>query len=528
MEAATSRFLFRRALTPAAPRPTALDPSLAERARDGDSGAFEALYARYYPEILWYCRRKLRSREDAEDAAQTTFATAYRELLRAEDPVELRSWLYGIARHRCLTVLRARRADVDPLDHELSAGEDAADAVVRRQDLRELFLDLGALPERQRSALVLSEVGGLSHAQIASTLGCRASQVKALVFQARSNLADSRTARGVTCAEIRREIASARGAALLRRHLRRHVSVCPGCKQFEAAVKRERSAVAFGLSLFPGLGSGLPAALGGAARLRLAQPLANLPFGASLPGGGLRWAAALAAAGATVGGGVAAIEVGEHPAGGSSPVAAALAPPALGGLDPVPRLTAAPSWAGSPRSVGARRSGGGSSGVRTQLVGVPGAVARRYARRAGSPRGGYGIQTLASPPGQQAGPTAGSTAAPSPPVGGSTLSSRSEAPAAGSVESMTRPDHRTTRRGGGSDHPGGRGGSPGNGPAAGPPARGPGDAPSHSDPGQGTGGPPQGPAGSRPGPGASHGAGGGSQGAGNGDGHGPPPGRGKH
>src|SRR5205807_449691 len=106
--------------------------------------------------------------------------------------------------------------------------EDAAEAVARRQDLRELFVDLGELPDRQRTALLMSEFGGVSHAQIASTLECRPNQVKALVFQARTTLLDSRSARGVACSDIREEIASGRGAALRRRHLRRHIRACPG------------------------------------------------------------------------------------------------------------------------------------------------------------------------------------------------------------------------------------------------------------------------------------------------------------
>lgn len=527
MEAATSRFLARRALAPAASVHGVGDRTLVERARAGDSDAYESVYARYHAEILWFCRRKLRSREDAEDAAQNTFAAAYRELLQSESDVELRPWLYGIARHRCLMLLRSRRAEVDSIDDEHPAGEDTADAVVRRQDLRELFVDLGELPHRQRAALLLSEVGGLSHAQIASTLQCRPSQVKALVFQARTSLTDTRLARGVACAEIRRELASARGAALLRRHLRRHVSACPGCKQFEAAVKRDRSAVALGLSLFPAAGSGTLAALGPAARLRLAQLLTNLPFGAPLSSGGWRWVAALTGAAAAAGGGVAAIGVGGSARAARPPqVAAAARPPWPGGADALPRFASAPGWTASPAW---GRRGGAPGAAATRAGRAAGAARHRYARAGSRRTSGAASQTLGallsrSLAGQPPAGAAGTSAR------GSTLSPRvGSPPSSGSSARPAQPDHGAPGHSG-ADHPARSGGSHGGGGTGSSASGRSGAAPAHGNPGHGGGEPPHGQPGSGSGPGASGGGGGGggSPGAGHGDGHGPPPGHGQH
>src|SRR5438128_2284070 len=83
-----------------------------------------------------------------------------------------------------------------------------------------LLAPLRRLPEDQRAALVLSELGDLSHAEIAAVVGCEAMQVKSLVFQARSSLIASRDAAEIPCHEIREEIATARGAALRRGPLR--------------------------------------------------------------------------------------------------------------------------------------------------------------------------------------------------------------------------------------------------------------------------------------------------------------------
>ena len=108
-------------------------------------------------------------------------------------------------------MLRARRETlVDDLD-ELPT-ENLAAEVQRRQDLRDLLHDVGGLPEEQRSALVLAEVGGVSHDEIAQVLGVQREKVKALVFQARSSLIASRDARETPCEDIRVQLRSCAAA----------------------------------------------------------------------------------------------------------------------------------------------------------------------------------------------------------------------------------------------------------------------------------------------------------------------------
>ena len=80
---------------------------------------------------------------------------------------------------------------------------------------------------------MLFELGDHSHDEIAEVLGVRREKVKALVFQARESLAGWRRARETPCVEIREQLATARGAALKRATLRRHVARCEGCAEFE-------------------------------------------------------------------------------------------------------------------------------------------------------------------------------------------------------------------------------------------------------------------------------------------------------
>ncbi|MGI8593672.1 MAG: RNA polymerase sigma factor [Solirubrobacteraceae bacterium] len=223
--------------------------------RAGSEPAFEAIYERHHRGILAFCRHMLGSAHEAEDAVQHTFLAAYRDLLASEKPIVLRPWLYAIARNRSLSTLRARRERPasDEADLEV-ATEGLAAQVERRQDLRELLADIGRLPDEQRGALVLAELGDLSHEEVADVMGVRKEKVKALVFQARESLAVGRQARETPCAEVREELSTARGAALRRAPLRRHLGECAGCRAFRDEIKQQRRAMAAILPVIPTAG----------------------------------------------------------------------------------------------------------------------------------------------------------------------------------------------------------------------------------------------------------------------------------
>ena len=205
----------------------ASDERLVDALRGGSEAAFEVIYARHHRGVLSFCRHMLGSVDEAEDAVQHTFLAAYRDLLRSDKPIRLRPWLYAIARNRCVSVLRARRERVSDELVEPST-EHLSSEVERRHDLRALLGDLAELAPDQRAALVLAELGDMSHGEIGDVLGCPKEKVKALVFQARSSLIASRTARETSCAEIREQLANLRGSSLRRNTLRRHLRDAPG------------------------------------------------------------------------------------------------------------------------------------------------------------------------------------------------------------------------------------------------------------------------------------------------------------
>jgi len=325
----------------------ASDEKLVELARAGSESAFEVIYARHHRGILSFCRHMLGSAEEAEDALQHTFLAAYGALTGSEKEVALRPWLYAIARNRCLSMLRARReratAAFEPATEHLST------EVERRHDLRAMLGDLAGLPPDQRAALLLTELGDMSHDEIGAVLGCRREKVKALVFQARSSLIASRNARETTCAEIREQLANLRGGSLRRNTLRRHLRECEGCRAYSEQVSAQRRDLALILPVLPTLG--LKAAVLGAAGI-----------GAASAGGGAVVATTIAVL-AVAGGGTVAVESTQDKADRPPPAPKRSAPAAVAPAAPVavavePRATVAPRKAKAaaerPRRAGRR------------------------------------------------------------------------------------------------------------------------------------------------------------------------------
>jgi RNA polymerase sigma factor (sigma-70 family) len=229
------------------------DEALVAAVRAGDGRAFEVIYDRYHRPLLSFCRHMLGDREEGEDALQQTLLGAYRDLVSSTKPIRLRPWLYTIARNQCLSMLRARRDKV-PLDAAEPATDGLASAVAQREDIRNMLIDLRRLPGDQRAALVLAELGSLSHEDIAEVVGCPRAKVKALVFQARRSLAASRLARETPCSDAREQLATLAGGALRRGPLRRHVRECRGCREFQAEVRRQRRTMAALLPVVPTAG----------------------------------------------------------------------------------------------------------------------------------------------------------------------------------------------------------------------------------------------------------------------------------
>lgn len=210
----------------------ASDEQLAREMNRGNPEAFEVAYERHAPGLRAMCRHILGSSDEAEEALQQSLTNVWAHLQRtAVPPGSLKPWLYAAVRNHCRTMLRARHPGTISLDDEYSVPA-ALDEIDGRAELRALLADIVDLPSEQRTALILSELVGLSHADVASLLGRRATAIKTLVFNARATLSDWREAREAPCAEVRQALSVLRGGALRRRSLRRHLQLCDSCRRF--------------------------------------------------------------------------------------------------------------------------------------------------------------------------------------------------------------------------------------------------------------------------------------------------------
>jgi RNA polymerase sigma-70 factor (ECF subfamily) len=183
---------------PRFPYSNATDEQLVSLVRSGDDRAFDAIHDRYAQRLTGYARQVLGgAHHDAEEVVQDAFVRALGALRADDRDMALKPWLYTIVRNRALDALRrpARTTDLElysPVLHDASA--DPHERVVRAEELRDLVSELKRLPERQRTALVMHELGGVSHEGIARRLHVSTGGSKALVCRARAGLGRVRAA----------------------------------------------------------------------------------------------------------------------------------------------------------------------------------------------------------------------------------------------------------------------------------------------------------------------------------------------
>jgi RNA polymerase sigma-70 factor (ECF subfamily) len=150
------------------------------------------LYEKHGQRVFTFCYSRLRNREEAQDAAQTTFIYVMRSLQRGVEPEFELAWLLKIAFNVCRGVRRSTGRnsaviqdveDIDTLAAPQAAGYEGSERVTALRDA------LASLPERQRRGILLREWQGLSYAEIADELGLSLGAVETLLFRARRNLA---------------------------------------------------------------------------------------------------------------------------------------------------------------------------------------------------------------------------------------------------------------------------------------------------------------------------------------------------
>jgi RNA polymerase sigma-70 factor (ECF subfamily) len=163
--------------------------------------ATRQLYERHSSRIFGFCLSRLGSREEAEDAVQTTFLNVQRGLGRGVVPEYELAWLFKIAQNVCHNRHQsARRRGRVEATHDLDALQDVIASPDRSPavSIAELTHALGAIPTRQRRALLLREFEGYSYEEIATELGISVAAVETLLFRARRALAQQLEQSGAT------------------------------------------------------------------------------------------------------------------------------------------------------------------------------------------------------------------------------------------------------------------------------------------------------------------------------------------
>jgi len=215
--------------------PTTLaDDRLVSLAAAGDGVAFEALYERHYRSVYRYVLSILRDPEDARDALQSTMERALRSIDSQRVKGGLRAWLFGIAHNEAMNAI-ATRPPRPPAEAVLVAADAASDAADRDR-LRQLIEDLGALPERQRSALVLRELSGLASEEIGTALSISPAAAKQNVYEARVALTKLAEGRDMSCERVQQKLSDGDGRRLRGRGLRAHLRDCALCQAFGAGI----------------------------------------------------------------------------------------------------------------------------------------------------------------------------------------------------------------------------------------------------------------------------------------------------
>lgn len=264
------------------------DEQLVALFRAGHDEAFRVIHDRYRQRLFAYTRQMLPGRQDAEDALQDVFVRAYANLRSSDRQLALRAWLYRVAHNRCVDELR-RPAPPPPEAMQFICApiQDPIAQADQRESLRRLVVDVRRLPEQQRSALLMRELGGMSYADLAKVLGVSVPAVKSLLVRARMALALAMEARETACAEIREELILAHDRRIRpNATARRHMRDCPGCSHF----RRELRGVSRQLAaLAPAIGP-----------LGVVAKLLGIGGGA---GGGAAWGGGTAAVGSAAGGG---------------------------------------------------------------------------------------------------------------------------------------------------------------------------------------------------------------------------------
>jgi RNA polymerase sigma factor (sigma-70 family) len=183
----------------------------------GSDDAFTVLHARYHREVfafVYHLLGRASGGEDAEDLTQEIFSKAFSSLRTRRPGGSFKGWLFAIARNHTFDHIRVRKPNT--LTLEEGVGDEASENVVsivhqveRKAELDWLVAAVADLPERQREALVMRELAGMSYGEIATSLDTSAEGAKQLIKRGRATVSNAAERDGYRSRKLGRDLAMA-------------------------------------------------------------------------------------------------------------------------------------------------------------------------------------------------------------------------------------------------------------------------------------------------------------------------------
>jgi RNA polymerase sigma-70 factor (ECF subfamily) len=171
---------------------------LVERAKSGDTAAFEQLMILSQRKVVSTAWRLLGSEDDARDAAQEVFLRAFKYLGRFKSERDFYAWLYGITINVCRDMARRRGPSPvsAPLETDkrtgppdpLASAEDAEARVLLAQRRAMIARALATLPVKERAVIILRDLEGLSTDEVARIMGSRPTTIRSQISTARAKI----------------------------------------------------------------------------------------------------------------------------------------------------------------------------------------------------------------------------------------------------------------------------------------------------------------------------------------------------
>ena len=178
------------------------DAALMFRVAQGDVEAFTALVEKYKQPVMNLVYRTVHDATEAEDLAQNVFVQVYKSASRYKSTAKFSTWLFTIARNLCLNEIRRRsRHPAESIDAPHPEQEDQPlhqfedkknfsppETLLQGELAQKIEEAMAALPENQRTAILLCRQEELSYEEIAEVIGCSVSATKSLIHRGRETL----------------------------------------------------------------------------------------------------------------------------------------------------------------------------------------------------------------------------------------------------------------------------------------------------------------------------------------------------